>query len=188
MRVTHWHKRRARVGAAACLALASSLFLLEAEPGTAPARTEQSDNLARSAQLTTQRAQALSPPRSPARPAAQLSMPQALARAARESERAPPRPHPVTAERERMQHELQLIGALNDALDVGDADRMRMLVDIYREYHPEDPNQLQRGYELLSDCLESVEHARPAARAYYDEARASPLRRFVRRLCLEPEA
>jgi hypothetical protein len=96
--------------------------------------------------------------------------------------------HPLTVERELIQHELQLIGALNDALDLRDAARMRMLIDSYREFHPDDEHQLQEGYERLADCLEFPGGAsRSEAQVYYDQARASPLRRFIRRLCLEPD-
>jgi hypothetical protein len=98
-------------------------------------------------------------------------------------------PHPLTPEREDIQHELRLIGALNDALDLGDATQMRKLIATYREHHPNDENKLQLGYERLADCLEQPgEASRTAAQQYYDQERASTLRRYIRRTCLESPA
>jgi len=98
-------------------------------------------------------------------------------------------PHPITPERELIQHELQLIGALNDALDLRDAARMRTLIDSYREFHPGDAERLQEGYERLADCIELADDgSRALAQSYYLSARASPLRRFIRLLCLTTDA
>lgn len=104
--------------------------------------------------------------------------------------RSPQRPalpaHPAADERELIQHEVALVGALNDALDLRDASRMRRLLEDYRAYHPTDDNQLQEGYERIADCLDSLDdESRAAAQTYYDDARASTLRRFVRRICLD---
>lgn len=95
-------------------------------------------------------------------------------------------PHPITPERIAIQRELQLIGALNDALDLKDARAMRtILADYVREF-PGDPNRMQRGYEVIASCLkDDDESAREAAREYYAHERASTLRRYVRRTCLE---
>jgi hypothetical protein len=88
------------------------------------------------------------------------------------------------------------VGALNDALDLGDATALRTLVARYDAVQPEDPQRLAEGYERVADCLEAMTQTRPgAARAsvranaqrYYDDAPASSLRRYVRRFCLEPE-
>ncbi|XYI02718.1 hypothetical protein ACMHYB_24390 [Sorangium sp. So ce1128] len=63
---------------------------------------------------------------------------------------------------------------------------MRELVHEYRRTHPGDPNQLQDGYEIIADCLETPgEESRAAAEAYHAEHRASTVRRFVRTICLE---
>lgn len=108
---------------------------------------------------------------------------------AREQREALESPHPLDGERAVLQRELQLIGALNDALDLRDVRRMRELIESYRALDPDDVNAMQEGYERLADCLEFPgEGAREEAKIYYDAQRASTLRRFVRRVCLEPEA
>jgi len=95
-------------------------------------------------------------------------------------------PHPITPEREKIQRGNQLVGALNDAMDRHDVKEMRRLVEIYREHEPPDENKLQEGYARIADCLqEPSEEARARAQAYYDTERASTLRRYVRRACLE---
>jgi hypothetical protein len=104
-----------------------------------------------------------------------------------DSHDGPVHPHPITPERERIQHENQLIGAMNDAMDLGDGPKLRIILNRYRDEYPEDPNQLQEGYRIVADCLE---HPGPATRAagqrYYDRERGSILRLFVGRHCLEP--
>ena len=97
------------------------------------------------------------------------------------------RPHPITPEHVRLQQQLQLVGALNDALDLQDGPRMRELIARYRQRDPQDENALAQGYERLADCLERPgAAARAAAQEYYDRERASTLRRYIRRTCLEP--
>lgn len=102
-------------------------------------------------------------------------------------------PHPMTPEREALQQELRLVGALQDALDLEDVPALRDLIDRYRAHVPADENKLAEGYARLADCLE-VDHdarehehdsVRAAALAYYDNERASTLRRYIRRICLE---
>ena len=95
-------------------------------------------------------------------------------------------PHPITPERERIQHENQLIGAMNDAMDLGDGPKLRIILNRYRDEYPEDPNQLQEGYRIVADCLEHPGLAtRAAGQRYYDRERGSILRLFVGRHCLE---
>jgi hypothetical protein len=100
---------------------------------------------------------------------------------------ADPHPHPINAERRRIQHELQLSSALSDAMAIKDVPRMRELLAEYRREHANDEHKLQEGYSLIADCIERPgEATRAAAQRYYDLERASTLRRFVRRACLEP--
>jgi hypothetical protein len=95
-------------------------------------------------------------------------------------------PHPITPAHVRIAHENQLIQQLNDALDLRDAARMRPLVEEYARDFPDDPNAMVAGYQRIADCLEEPgERAREAAQTYYDRERASTLRRYVRRVCLE---
>ena len=94
--------------------------------------------------------------------------------------------HPITAEHVRLQTELQLIGALNDAVDLHDIGAMRRLIDKYREHDASDEHRLQAGYERIADCLQYPGTAsRESAQRYYDQERASTLRRYVRRACFE---
>jgi hypothetical protein len=99
-------------------------------------------------------------------------------------------PHPITPERERIQRENQLIGAMSDAMDLSDGPRLRRILDEYRSEYPDDPNELQVGYAIIADCLERPgAESTAAAQRYYDRERGSMLRRFVARHCLEdPDA
>ena len=94
-------------------------------------------------------------------------------------------PHPITPERIRIQHENQIIGALNDAVDLRNGALLRQILDDYRRRYPDDPNQLQEGYAIIADCLEHPGAGSTAAgQRYVDEKRGSILRRFVARHCL----
>jgi hypothetical protein len=99
-------------------------------------------------------------------------------------------PHPITPQHEALREQQQLVAALNDALDQRDAAGLRTLIERYDAVAPEDPQRLAEGYERVADCLDAPDPARrTSARAnaqrYYDDARASTLRRYVRRMCLE---
>jgi hypothetical protein len=119
----------------------------------------------------------------PTLPGSSSSAPLQLAAA---SPTADEHPHPLTPAHVRLQRELQLIGALNDAVDLADAARVRELVARYREHDPTDEHGLQVGYERIADCLERPgEATRALAQEYYDRERASTLRRYIRRHCLE---
>jgi hypothetical protein len=97
-------------------------------------------------------------------------------------------PHPITPEHQRIQQELRLVQGLNDALDLKDATGMRTLIAEYERHDPADENAMRAGYERIADCLEDPgDRTRAAARKYYDQERASTLRRYVRRVCLEPD-
>jgi hypothetical protein len=95
-------------------------------------------------------------------------------------------PHPITPERIRIQHENQLVGAMNDAMDLEDGPGLRKILNEYEEQYPEDPSQLQEGYRIIAECLEHPSaEAKAAGQRYYDEERGSLLRVFVARHCLE---
>jgi hypothetical protein len=96
-------------------------------------------------------------------------------------------PHPITPAHERIFRENNLIGQLNGALDVKDAEGVRRLLGQYRAQYPDDPNQLQTGYAIIADCLDHPgPNARAAGQRYYDMERGSILRRMVDRYCLQP--
>lgn len=99
----------------------------------------------------------------------------------------PVHPHPITPQHRRIFRENALVSGLHDALDALDAVALRRLLREYRDEYPEDEQQLQRGFELLAECLEHRDSAdvRAQARAYWETERASTLRRHVRRVCLE---
>jgi hypothetical protein len=118
------------------------------------------------------------------------------ARRAPRAPRRPPRPptldavepHPITAERLRIDEQQRLFDRVEAAVDARDFPRARALLDEHptRFPDPEGWPDLRDGWRTIADCLE---HPGPAARArgqrYVDEERASPLRRRVRRACLE---
>jgi hypothetical protein len=100
---------------------------------------------------------------------------------------ADPHPHPITPAHLRIQRENNLIGALNGAMDAGDAVGLRGLLDQYRSEFPEDPNLLQPGYQIIADCLQYPGAASKAAgQSYFERERGSILRRFVARHCQLP--
>jgi len=98
-------------------------------------------------------------------------------------------PHPITTRHRRIARENALLGSLSDAMDGKDGARLRALLDTYRAEFPEDDHRLQRGYQVIADCLE---HPGPessaAAQYHFDHELASTLRRFVKRHCLESSA
>lgn len=100
----------------------------------------------------------------------------------------PVHPHPITPQHRRLFRENALVSGLDDAVDARDAPALRRLLREYRDEYPEDEQQLQDGFELLAECLEHPGAAETRARAhrYWDQQRASTLRRHVRRVCLEP--
>jgi hypothetical protein len=96
------------------------------------------------------------------------------------------RPHALTAAHQRIFAENARVAELNGAMDQGDYAALRQLNARYREAYPEDAHALQHGYDLIADCLEELTPARvDAARRFWRERRASSLRRYVRRYCLE---
>ena len=98
----------------------------------------------------------------------------------------PMHPHPMTAAHERIYRENNLVGALNLAVDLEDALRIRELVAQYRAEYPEDDNRLQDGYEIIADCLDRSDEATHArARRFWETEIRSQTRRYVRRYCLE---
>ena len=103
------------------------------------------------------------------------------------SSEEPRHPHPHTPIHDRIYRENTLFGQLNGAMDVKDVAGMRRLLAEYRDEYPEDAHYLQEGYAVIADCLERPgdEAARAAGERYWKERRASQLRRYVRRHCLE---
>lgn len=103
-----------------------------------------------------------------------------------EDEQAPGRPsHPITSDRQRIYRENNLNAALMGAMNVGDHQGLRALIEEYRLDYPKDTHRLQEGYTLVADCLEKLTAERQAkARQYWKAKRGSPVRRFIRQHCL----
>jgi phytoene dehydrogenase-like protein len=98
----------------------------------------------------------------------------------------PVHPHPITDAHERIYRENNLVAALNLAVDLEDAARLRELVAQYRTEYPEDEHRLQEGYAIIADCLERLDASVQArARRFWETELRSQTRRYVRRLCLE---
>ncbi len=96
-------------------------------------------------------------------------------------------PHPITAQHQRIFRENSLIGALDGALDIRDAQGMERLLLTYRREYPDDPHRLTEGYTLLLECLRAPGAATERAAAeYFRERRGSILRRAILRHCLTP--
>lgn len=96
----------------------------------------------------------------------------------------PRRPHPITPTRLRIYRENNLIGAMNQAMDLGRHQTLRELNAEYREEYPEDEHGLQQAYDLIADCQQELTEQRQAhAREFWQKHRSSQLRRFVRRHC-----
>jgi hypothetical protein len=98
----------------------------------------------------------------------------------------PVHPHPITPAHERIYRENNLVGALNLAVDLKDAPRIRELVAQYRAEYPEDDHRLQGGYAIIADCLDQPgEQTRARAQHFWETEIRSQTRRYVRRHCLE---
>jgi hypothetical protein len=95
-------------------------------------------------------------------------------------------PHPITPQHERIYRENELTFSLDGAVDVEDASGIRRLLAGYRREFHEDSLVLQQGYEIIADCLEKPGPVtRAVAQRFYDTEIASPIRRHLRRHCLE---
>jgi hypothetical protein len=98
------------------------------------------------------------------------------------------KPHAITPQHQRIFEENSRISAMNYAMDRGDFTALRRLNSEYRKDYPEDADVLKEGYDLIADCLEQrTPRAVAAARRFWQAERASGLRRYVRRHCLEGE-
>jgi pyruvate/2-oxoglutarate dehydrogenase complex dihydrolipoamide acyltransferase (E2) component len=93
--------------------------------------------------------------------------------------------HPLTPRHARIYRENNLMGAMEGAMDVRDGRGLRHLLQQYQSEFPDDPNELQKGYGIIANCLEHPgPEATAAGQEYYDRERGSTLRRFVARYCM----
>lgn len=97
-------------------------------------------------------------------------------------------PHPVTEQRLRMAKHHAWFEAIGESLKRKNYRLVRSLIREHEsEFHFEDGLEAdRRGFQLLVDCLEAPsERARDRAVAFIKQERLTPLRRTVRRVCLE---
>jgi hypothetical protein len=97
------------------------------------------------------------------------------------------RPHPITPAHERLRRERALVAELNRAMDGRNATALREGLETYRLEFPEDEQRIQEGYGVITDCLAAGSATRQAAERFYAANRGSPLRRWIRRICLEDQ-
>ena len=97
-------------------------------------------------------------------------------------------PHPITKERIRMAEQHALFEHITKSLKLKDFRLASRLIKQHEmQYGDEEGWKADRhGFERILDCLETrSEHARTQAEDFIDEERLSPLRRHVRRVCLD---
>lgn len=95
-------------------------------------------------------------------------------------------PHPITPEHERLFAVNRLVHQARQAVDSRDVPQLRMVLAQLGELEPTDPFRHRQGYERIADCLENPGAAsRAAAQNFVQTETASPVRRLVRRRCLE---
>jgi hypothetical protein len=94
-------------------------------------------------------------------------------------------PHPITEEHLDLFEENEIFGEVLGALDVQDLEGLKELSPKYRLHSPE-KYVLQNGLDLIINCMSNkTASAIYSAQSYYDTEKASRLRRYVRRFCLE---
>lgn len=93
-------------------------------------------------------------------------------------------PHPQSEEHQDLYRENTMSFDVLGAIDTQDVEGLRSL---YAEYQLNDPMNIMmmEGVRVIADCLEdNNEASRHAGQIYYDNNKASRLRRYVRRYCL----
>ncbi len=95
-------------------------------------------------------------------------------------------PHPLTPGHERLFAINRVAQQARQAIDLRDVPRLRGLLAQYATLDPKDALRQRLGFERIADCLESPGAAsRQAALSFWQKETASPVRRLVRRRCLE---
>ena len=94
--------------------------------------------------------------------------------------------HPITAEHLRLYREDDLLDGAWQALRRRDFAAARQLVATHQAEYPDSKSHMDEGLLLLADCMQSPSAANKArAQAFYDSKTYSPMRRRLRRSCLE---
>ena len=93
-------------------------------------------------------------------------------------------PHPLTPDQQRIRRENEILGIVSDALDLGDAGKLRMMARTYREQSFEGADRIANGYEIIAECLDHPGPiSRAPAKAFDDSNRGSILLPYLRRAC-----
>lgn len=97
--------------------------------------------------------------------------------------------HPITEEHLRLYRETDLLDGAWLALRKRDFSKARDLVATHRSEYSGSKEHMDEGLLLLADCMESPgAETRARAQQFYDSKTYSPMRRRIRRLCLEQVA
>ena len=93
-------------------------------------------------------------------------------------------PPPITADQQRIRRENEVLGTVSDAVDLGDAGKLRMMAKTYREQNFEGADKIANGYEIIAQCLDNPGPISRAPAKYYDDNnRDSILLPYLRRAC-----
>jgi hypothetical protein len=95
------------------------------------------------------------------------------------------KPHPITAEHQRLYREVGIVDAAWDALEARDFVKARLLIDEHRRRYAGENSDVDEGMSLLADCMQHPNaETRGRAQRFYDEVTYSTARRRIRRWCL----
>jgi hypothetical protein len=95
---------------------------------------------------------------------------------------------PNAAGRERIRRQNEVLQTVSDALDLGDAGKLRLMARTYREQNFEGANEIATGFEIIAECLDHPGSIAKAPAKYYDDNhRGSILQPYLRRACFPPE-
>ncbi len=94
-------------------------------------------------------------------------------------------PHPITDDHRRLFRDADLLHGAQDALAAGDALRARTLLAQHAQEYPQ-ADADREGLFIVADCVaQPSPEIRQRAQRFYDERRASSVRKRLRRACLE---
>ena len=94
--------------------------------------------------------------------------------------------HPITEEHLRMYREDDLLDGAWHALRKRDFVEARNLVSTHQFEYPDSRAHMDEGLLLLADCMQHPgPETKARAQVFYDTKTFSPMRRRLRRLCLE---
>jgi hypothetical protein len=105
-----------------------------------------------------------------------------------EAPAAPAPPQQISPDHQRIRREGEILGTASDAVDLGDAGKLRLMAKTYRAQNFEGAEEIASGYEIIAECLDHPGPISKAPAKYYDDNhRASILRPFLRKACFPAE-